>query len=262
MGIQVQELIVYPVKSLPGIRVHQTRVNEEGLLYDRRWMLVDDSNNFISLRTEPILYRVKQRLNEELGVIELEAHIGSSTLDLHVNTNCSLSQATIWRDNPSVIHLGNSDFFSELLGKKTGVCYIPPMQRRRIAENNKRNFFVGFADAYPVLILSAESVQYLYGNNREETWIRFRPNILLSGCEPFQEDGMKLISGDEVQIETVNQCVRCNVPPINPFTLEIDKPIAKVLNSMRKTPHGVVLGMNALVNRTGMIKKGEALYAG
>lgn len=261
MPLQVRELVVYPVKSLPGIRVDQAVLGEEGLQYDRRWMLVDKNDNFISLRTEPILYKVKQQINEVRGLITFDSPIGTSSLDLDVGCELPLAPSAIWSDKPEVIHLGTSDFFSELLGKKTGICYMPPKRRKRFTERKNRSFYVGFADAYPVLVLSLESVQQLYGSSDEAFWIRFRPNILLSGCEPFQEDEMRLIYGAEVQLEMVNQCIRCNVPPINPVTLAIDKSIAKVLGSSRRTEAGVVLGMNTLVNKSGIIKRGELLYA-
>ena len=47
------EIWIYPVKSLGGIRVKSARVMEKGLQYDRRWMLVDEKNLFMTQRNFP-----------------------------------------------------------------------------------------------------------------------------------------------------------------------------------------------------------------
>ena len=43
-------LYIYPIKSLGGISLPEADITSRGLAYDRRWMLVDDQNNFISQR--------------------------------------------------------------------------------------------------------------------------------------------------------------------------------------------------------------------
>jgi len=48
--LQVSELFIYPIKSLGGIPVSSAAVTDRGLLYDRRWMLVDSNNEFMTQR--------------------------------------------------------------------------------------------------------------------------------------------------------------------------------------------------------------------
>jgi len=51
--LHVSELYIYPIKSLPGIAVTQAQVTKTGFEHDRRWMLVDENNLFISQREAP-----------------------------------------------------------------------------------------------------------------------------------------------------------------------------------------------------------------
>ena len=45
-----------------------------------------------------------------------------------------------------------------------------------------------WADACPIMILSEASVESLSCNYNEElTALRFRPNIVVTGCEPYSE---------------------------------------------------------------------------
>ncbi|HCM75336.1 MAG TPA: MOSC domain-containing protein, partial [Cytophagales bacterium] len=43
--MKLTEIWIYPVKSLGGIRVNKATVLGKGLLYDRRYMIVDENNH-------------------------------------------------------------------------------------------------------------------------------------------------------------------------------------------------------------------------
>jgi len=48
--MNVSQLYIYPVKSLGGIALNTVTVTDRGFEYDRRWMLVDENNRFVSQR--------------------------------------------------------------------------------------------------------------------------------------------------------------------------------------------------------------------
>ncbi|HNP97158.1 MAG TPA: MOSC N-terminal beta barrel domain-containing protein, partial [Cyclobacteriaceae bacterium] len=56
---RLEEIWIYPVKSLGGIRLPSAKVMEKGLQYDRRYMLVDESNKFITQRAFPLMSQFK-----------------------------------------------------------------------------------------------------------------------------------------------------------------------------------------------------------
>ena len=55
-------IIVYPVKSLAGISVISWPVTKTGLLYDRKFMLIDKAAQFLSQRKLPQMALIKTAL--------------------------------------------------------------------------------------------------------------------------------------------------------------------------------------------------------
>src|SRR5688572_25469297 len=51
--VRVNRLWIYPIKSCGGIAVEQLTLDDRGPLLDRRWMLVDANNEFMTQREYP-----------------------------------------------------------------------------------------------------------------------------------------------------------------------------------------------------------------
>ena len=51
--LTVSELFIYPIKSLGGISVSSAKISDRGIDFDRRWMLVDENNRFLTQREVP-----------------------------------------------------------------------------------------------------------------------------------------------------------------------------------------------------------------
>ncbi len=60
------QINIYPIKSLGGISLQSSLVEERGLQYDRRWMLVDEQNKFITQRLHPKMALLKVEINNDL----------------------------------------------------------------------------------------------------------------------------------------------------------------------------------------------------
>ena len=55
-------LNIYPLKSASGISLKNTEMEQRGLPHDRRWMVVDDSGQFMTQRTVPRMALVQTQL--------------------------------------------------------------------------------------------------------------------------------------------------------------------------------------------------------
>src|SRR3972149_9636626 len=62
--LRVEALYEYPIKSCAGTKLPAVKVMEQGLGFDRFFMLVGENNEFISQRTEPRLALVKPAIVE------------------------------------------------------------------------------------------------------------------------------------------------------------------------------------------------------
>jgi uncharacterized protein YcbX len=114
---------------------------------------------------------------------------------------------------------------------------------------------VGFADGYPILLTSDESLKEL--NARLETPVpmnRFRPNIVLKGCDPFAEDVWKRIKLGEVEMAIVKPCARCVVTTIDKDTLKTSREPLKTLNTFRRQAGVVMFGQNVIPLNEGHLE--------
>src|SRR5438874_12100411 len=63
--MHISEINIYPIKSLKGISLTKSVVEVRGLRHDRRLMLVDAENKFLTQREFPVMARISIDLNGE-----------------------------------------------------------------------------------------------------------------------------------------------------------------------------------------------------
>ena len=85
---------------------------------------------------------------------------------------------------------------------------------------------------------------------------RFRPNIVVRGCEPFAEDTWNRIRIGNVTLAVVKPCARCEVTTIDKETLEQNKEPLKTLGKFRKQKLGAIFGQNVIPLNEGEIEVG------
>jgi len=74
--MNLSEINIYPVKSLKGISLNEAVIEDRGLRHDRRWMLVDENNQFLTQREFPIMARIRIDFDRD----RLTASIDDSTI--------------------------------------------------------------------------------------------------------------------------------------------------------------------------------------
>ncbi|MBA3894957.1 MAG: MOSC domain-containing protein, partial [Gemmatimonadales bacterium] len=117
---------------------------------------------------------------------------------------------------------------------------------------------VSFADAFPFLLISEESLTDL--NNRLRapvTMLRFRPNLIIAGGEPFVEDRLKAFTIGSLAFERVKPCDRCVVTTIDQATTERSQEPLRTLATYRKVQDKVFFGQNVVHHATGRLRVGE-----
>ena len=118
----------------------------------------------------------------------------------------------------------------------------------------------GFADGYPILIISEESLHDLNGKlDSALPMNRFRPNLVVKGCKPFEEDSWKRIRIGDVELALVKPCARCEVTTIDKETLERSKEPLKTLGKYRKHKLGAIFGVNVIPLNSGKLTVGGSV---
>lgn len=254
-GLTVSQLYIYPVKSLAGIRVDRWPVDARGLRYDRRWMLIDDKNCFLSQRRMARMALIKTRLTNRAVILSTP---DQKQIEVPLNmTSNELIQVKIWDDfcNARPVSREIDRWLGAFLGCDCRLVFQPDDSIRPVDPR-----FAGvadqtsFSDGFPFLIVSESSLRSLnQAMDLELPVNRFRPNLVISGASPFEEDVWREIRINNICFRLPKPCSRCNIPTIDQDTAISAKEPLKTLNMLRKWNKRVYFGQNALHDGPGEI---------
>jgi uncharacterized protein YcbX len=253
---------IYPVKSLPGIRVMRAQVMQKGLQYDRRWMLIDEHGRFITQREHPQLALFQLSMQED----ELEIkHKTSSSLAIRfkvIAENGVVASAAIWDDPVEVIEpsTAHSSWFSDCLGMPCRLVFFPEANFRQADPDYARGEPVSLADAFPFLIIGQKSLDDLNTRLPEPVTIRrFRPNFIFVGGEAYEEDQWKEFAIGKNKFRAVKRCSRCTLTTVDPETgIKGVEPLA-TLAKCRKEGNKIFFGQNAIAINYETIQEGDEI---
>ena len=259
---RVSQLIIYPIKSLGGIELNTAEVTDRGLKHDRRWMLIDENNRFLS-----------QREHAQMALFKIE--VLSHGLKVTYTTDASFIQipfsplkhdmvdVVIWDDTCAgqLVSDTADAWFSIKLGIPARLVYMPDETHRATDPRyTQPGMIASFADAYPALLISQASLDDL--NNRLAEPLpmnRFRPNIVFTGGEPYSEDVMNHISINGLDMYGVKLCARCVLTTIDQETIKKGKEPLKTLAGYRRKGAKILFGQNLAYSSTGIINVGDEL---
>ena len=258
-ALTVSELWTYPIKSLGGIALSQATVLPKGIAFDRRWMLVDANNKFMTQRDHHQMALFRLEFAEGGFIIKYK----NDQIFLPAITKGISFPAIIWNDTVEVVEVSNehNEWFSQMLGINCKLVNFPEQNSRPVepgyAINDEQ---VSLADAYPLLMLGQSSLDDL--NSRMKMPLpmnRFRPNIVFTGGAPFEEDSWHHFSIGEARFAGVKPCARCVVTTIDQHTAQASKEPLATLAGYRQKNNKVLFGQNLLVTATGEIKIGDRI---
>jgi uncharacterized protein YcbX len=226
MPIQVTDVWRYPVKSCRGERLLSAAVEPWGLAGDRRWMVVDADGAPVTAREYPQMVLVTPRLGD--GLITLSSP-GLPDLTLPVPSGEELVPVSVWESELTAAPAGDdaAAWLSKVIGEQVRLVYLDDPTRRptnpKYSEDADR---VSFADGYPLLLTSEESLDALNdwiteGPRAAEGPVpmrRFRPSVVVSGAPAWAEDGWRRLRIGPVTFRNVKGCDRCVLTTIDPDT--------------------------------------------
>jgi uncharacterized protein YcbX len=260
LNIVLSGLNRYPVKSLRGESLNSMIIGPRGPLHDRHWMLVSEEGRFLTQRELPRMALVRPEI-QETGLL-LQAP-GMFELDVPADSDEEM-QVQVWRDTCTarVMSPVADQWLSDFLGISCRLVYLPEEQVRQVDQQYAAaEDQVGFADGFPFLLISQASLDDL--NQRMSLSLpmeRFRPNLVVEGCEPYAEDRWKRIRIGDIEFRVVKPCSRCVIPTVNPRTGEREgnEPL-KTLMSYRKEGNNVYFGQNLIHDAQGELQTGTAV---
>ncbi|GAA5902365.1 hypothetical protein JCM5296_003122 [Sporobolomyces johnsonii] len=183
--IKVQQLWVYPIKSCRGSQIDHSSYGEEGLDFDRQWMIVDASTHaFLTARTIPKMVLIHPVINRETNQLDITVPSpsgSSSTYSVplaHPSTylpdpenDPSLDHDfVVWGCDPQDGYIVGSPELTKALSEYMGrevLLVRKGLTRRSVTDvpgvlhSEGLDPVLGFADFYSLLIASATSLDEL-----------------------------------------------------------------------------------------------------
>ena len=259
----VQNLYLYPIKSLGGISVQEAEVEERGFKYDRRWMLVDQSGEFLTQRQHTQLALLQVALGDsELAVFSKVDPSRKISFDLEMNSGKEM-QVSVWGDVVTALQVAPevSAWFSDFLGMNVDLVRMPESSHRKLDPRYAvQEESVSFADGMPYVIIGQASLDELNGRLADPVGMdRFRPNLVFSGGEAYAEDQFKQLQIGEVEFQVVKPCARCVMITVDQEKGTKGKEPLATLATYRSQGSKVYFGQNAVALAQGIVRVGDPI---
>ncbi len=260
--LKVSGLWRYPVKSLRGTACERLAIGPRGPRSDREWMLVDSSGRFLTQRQQPRMALI----DAALAVDELLLRApGMAALSLPLQGSAGGTVAvTVWSDvcEGELVDGAADRWLSDFLGVECRLVRLPDAAVRQVDRQYAREGDqVGFADGFPLLLISQESLDGLNARLRTPVDMRrFRPNLVISGASPHAEDEWRRLRIGMLEFEVVKSCSRCPIPGIDPDSAARTPEVLQVLADYRRgDDNKVYFGQNLLHRGEGELHIGQAV---
>jgi len=260
-SMHLSSLYRFPLKSAAGESLQRCASDSLGLLGDRRWMVVAaGTGRFLTQRVLPRMALLQAHWQGDTA-LRLAAP-GMPELLVRVPDDKTMRCVQVWSANPVVPDAGETAaaWLSDFLGQACRLVYLPEddgiqvdLDYARLGERT------AFSDGFPFLLIGQASLDDLARRvGRPLEMLRFRPNLVVSGAEPYAEDGWKRIRIGQLTFRVVKPCSRCVIPTLDPATGERapDREPLNTLLSYRKGPGGVFFGQNLIAEGRGELEVG------
>lgn len=257
------ELRRFPVKSCRGEMVQTAVVEPWGLAGDRRWMLVDETGEAVTAREQPRMLLVHPSIDTD-GGLRVSATDLPDLRDLRVPVPVDTARepVTVFRGPAFDAALADDEaheWFSKVLGESVRLVYAEDPSRRLAGRSAPLGTNVAFADGYPLLLATEESLADLnaliaQGSRADEgplPMVRFRPNLVVAGESAWSEDGWRRLRVGEAVFRAVKGCARCAIPTTDEETAVRRKEPTYTLARHRRWDGEVWFAMNLVPETPG-----------
>ncbi|KAF6170534.1 hypothetical protein GIB67_031942 [Kingdonia uniflora] len=283
-GIYLKSITVYPIKSCAGFSVDSWPLSSAGLQHDREWLLKSTSGEILTQKKAPEMCLVSTFIDLTQGILVVESPRCEMKLKIILEKDPyygkkqnvelrSKRYGVLIYDNEVNIWLSNA------IGRPCNLIRscAPENQsyanRKEIVDKDMENK-LNFVNEAQFLLISEGSVSDLNNRLRSNEHksqcvqpidsLRFRPNLVISGAEPYAEDHWRTLNIGTEKFTSLGGCNRCQMINLDQRTGQattLKEPLA-TLASFRRVKGKILFGVllrydNA--DKVGRLKDGEKL---
>ncbi|MEL6869088.1 MAG: MOSC N-terminal beta barrel domain-containing protein [Pseudomonadota bacterium] len=265
-SVYVSKLAIYPVKSMAPLLRQRCIAEPRGLAGDRRWMVIDADDRFVTGRALP-----------QLVLCQVSTHDHGLTLSMHGDSiqvalpaaSAATRDVVVWRDTVAAHDAGDAvaAWLSTQFQRPLRLVCQADDQHRWLAEGKAlaRGDEVSFADGYPLLLIGSASLQDLNDRLRAAvTMQHFRPNVVVATDTPFVEDTWRSVAIGSAVFDVATACSRCiftTVDPVSGARREDGEPLRTLRDYRRLEGEGgkIMFGMNLITRVAGTLSVNDVV---
>jgi uncharacterized protein len=250
-NVTVTAINVFLIRSCAGVSLQEATVTPHGLSLDRHWRLVTSAGKFLTQRECPQMALLQPSLlNSALRLsFAGKAEIAPCGVD-------SSTHAPI-RINETCQGIDQGDDVAQWLFTVLGT----DARLLRVVDDAASTDFLR-PDMSPVLVISEESLADLNSRLDEPVLMnRFRPNIVVRGLKPYEEDSWeRVLIGDVVYVASTEPCGRCTLITVDQEKGEKSgKEPLKTLATYRRVPGAVIFGKYMVPESVGLLRVNDTI---
>ncbi|XP_032322551.1 mitochondrial amidoxime reducing component 2 [Camelus ferus] len=275
----VAQLCIYPIKSCSGVSVSAAECTALGLrsghLRDRFWLVIKEDQHMVTARQEPRLVLVSITYEDDHFILRAPG-MDQLVLPSKLPSSNTLRDCRVFGLDIKGRDCGDeaAQWFTNFL--KTEAFRLVQFESNMKGRSSKKifpfvqNYQVAYPDCSPIMVLSEASLADL--NTRLEKKVKmsqFRPNIVVTGCDAFEEDTWDELLIGNVEMKKVLSCPRCIMTTVDPDTGVMDrKEPLETLKSYRLCDpsekaiykSSPLFGIYYSVEKIGSLKVGDPVY--
>ena len=276
-SIRVREICVYPIKSCASFKVAKWPVCDKGFVYDRVWVIRDSRNVILKPNIDRNMFKIKPSIDLESGIMHI-SYPGMDPICFKIADNIEQSQLLKIRVHGVRLQAAASpkevnDWLSRALGYPVVLAqqvsdryandkpkYVQ-VDRVLMQLQNKSHVLLLTEPSADRVIQLAASFADSYSESVGELIDRMRGNIIVAGkgLEPFAEHKWKRVSINEVSMDYVCDCERCEVINIHAENLSINEVPMRFLSKERRCMFGIQLSFDIEPSKQLMVSVGDTL---
>ncbi|AAG10824.1 Similar to molybdopterin cofactor sulfurase [Arabidopsis thaliana] len=212
----LKSITVYPIKSCAGFSVIRWPLCRTGLLHDREWMVQGLTGEILTQKKVPEMSLIKTFIDLEEGLLSVESSRCEDKLHIRIKSDSYNPRNDEFDSHANILENRNEEtrinrWFTNAIGRQCKLLRYSSSTSKDCLNRNKSPGLcrdlesnINFANEAQFLLISEESVADL--NRRLEAKDedykraheklnphRFRPNLVISGGEPYGEDKWKTV---------------------------------------------------------------------
>uniref|UniRef100_A0A8I3MTF0 Molybdenum cofactor sulfurase n=1 Tax=Canis lupus familiaris TaxID=9615 RepID=A0A8I3MTF0_CANLF len=261
----ITNLYLYPIKSCAAFEVTTWPLGNQGLLYDRSWMVVNHNGVCLSQKQEPRLCLIQPFIDLQQKVMVLKAK-GMEPIEVPLEEDgeqAQIYQSKVCADRVNTYNCGEkiSSWLSRFFGRPCQLIKQSSKFQRSAKKQGKdqpagTTASLSLVNEAQYLLINRSSVLELQQqlnasdeNGKEELFpmkdliSRFRANIITNGTRAFEEEKWDEISIGSLRFQVSGPCHRCQMICIDQQTGQRNQNVFQKLSERRerKVNFGVYL---------------------